>query len=62
MIIDLPKHEAVGITVINEFMEIENDMLKIKFPYSFRKAMYVLTYQMKGKHKCFYCSCEIQEQ
>lgn len=61
MIIDLPKHDTVGITVINEYMEIENDILKIKFPFSFRKAMYTLTYKIKGKHKCFYCSSEIKK-
>lgn len=59
MIIDLPKHETIGITVINEHMKIENETLKIKFPYSLRKAMYTLTYKMKGKHKCYYCGCEI---
>lgn len=61
MIIDLPKHEPIGTMVINPFMEIENDILKIKFPYSFRKAMYALTYQLKGSDQCFYCSCKIAE-
>lgn len=59
MIIDLPKYETIGITVMNEHMKIENGILKIQFPYSLRKAMYALTYKMKGKHKCFYCGCEI---
>lgn len=59
MIIDLPKCETKGITIINEFMIIEDQILKIKFPYSFKRAMYTLVYIMKGKHKCFYCSKDI---
>lgn len=59
MIIDLPKYENVNNIFINENVEVENDILKIKFPYSFRKAMYSVTYKLKGKHKCFYCSSEI---
>lgn len=59
MIIELPKHSPTGITIINKHMKIEYGILKIKFPYSLRKAMYSLTYKMKGKHRCFYCGCEI---
>lgn len=59
MIIELPKHSLNNITIINEHMKMENGILKIKYPYSLRKAMYTLTYKMKGKHKCFYCRCEI---
>ncbi len=59
MIIELPKHNPTGITIINEHMKIEYGTLKIRFPYSLRKSMYSLTYKIKGKHKCFYCGCEI---
>ena len=58
MIIDLPKTND-NILVINDHMIIENGILKLKFPYSLRNAMYSLTYQMKGKHRCSYCSKEI---
>lgn len=59
MIIDLPKNTFEEVLVINEHMKIENGILKLKFPYSLRNAMYILTYKMKGKHKCSYCSREI---
>lgn len=59
MIIDLPEHSAEETLIINDHMKIEDDILKIKFPYSLRNAMYILTYEIKGKHKCFYCGKEI---
>lgn len=62
MIIDLPKHSSKELMFINEHMKIENDILMLKFPYSLRNAMYTLTYMMKGKHKCFYCSKETSER
>ena len=58
MIIDLPKTND-NILVINDHMIIENGILKLKFPYSLRNAMYLLTYKMKGKHRCSYCSKQI---
>ena len=59
MIIDLPKNTSNEILVINEHMKIEDGILKLKFPYSLKNAMYILTYQMKGKHKCSYCTSEL---
>ena len=59
MIIDLPETRGDTQLVINNHMTIENGILKLKFPYSLRNAMYILTYQMKGKHKCTYCFKEI---
>ena len=59
MIIDLPEYELAKTLVINEYMKIENGILKLKFPCSLRNTMYILTYKIKGKHKCTYCSKEI---
>ena len=59
MIIDLPKNSSDEVLVINDHMRIENGILKLTFPYSLRNSMYILTYQMKGKHKCVYCKKEI---
>lgn len=59
MIIDLPKCDASKPYIINENMEIEDGILKLKFPYSLRNAMHFLTYEIKGKHECFYCGKEI---
>lgn len=59
MIIDLPAYDLNKPLVINEHMKIEDGILKLKFPYSLRNSMYILTYLMKGKHKCTYCSKEI---
>jgi len=59
MIIDLPKNTSNEVLVINDHMRIEDGILKLTFPYSLRNAMYILTYQMKGKHKCAYCQKEI---
>ena len=59
MIIDLPKHNSSEPYIISEHMKIEDGILKLKFPYSLRNAMYIITYEIKGKHKCFYCKNEI---
>ena len=34
---------------------IEDGILKIKIEASFRKTMYELTYELKGRNNCFYC-------
>ncbi len=56
MIIDLPQHPLGEVFAINGSMEIENEVLKLHFPINFQEAMYELTYFMKGKEQCFYCS------
>ncbi len=61
MIIDLPQHLLNGVFVINTSMKIEDEILKIHFPINFHEAMYELTYLMKGKKQCFYCSRTFSE-
>lgn len=61
MIIDLPKTSSDETITINNSMKIENGILKLVFPISFQDCMYDLTYFIKGKEKCFYCSRTIVE-
>lgn len=56
MIIDLPQNSQNEVVLINNSMKIENGILKLYFPINFQENMYELTYFMKGKEKCFYCS------
>lgn len=55
MIIELPKK----FTFFNETGEIvayvENGILKLKNTASYKKVMFELTYEMKGRKRCCYC-------
>lgn len=60
MIIDLPKSSKNETIIINDSMKVEEGILKLDFPISFQEAMYDLTYFIKGREKCFYCSRTIE--
>lgn len=40
---------------------IEDGILKIKIEASFRKTMYELTYELKGRNNCFYCKKDFND-
>lgn len=61
MIIDLPETSKDETIIINDYMKVENGILKLNFPISFQDCMYDLTYFIKGKDNCFYCSRAIVE-
>lgn len=55
MIIELPKEVLITDKKKRKVAFIENDILKISRKVSFDKIMIKITYQMKGRGRCYYC-------
>ena len=55
MNIDLPEKFTMYDERKNLIAWIEDGTLKLKVQASFGKAMHEITYEMKGRNKCFYC-------
>ena len=61
MNIDLPEKFTMYDERKNVIAWIEDGTLKMKVQASFGKAMHEITYEMKGRNKCFYCKEEFEE-
>lgn len=62
MIIELPEKFFMEEERTGKKAYIENDILKFTRQVSFRNIMIELTYQMKGKDKCYYCKKKVKEK
>lgn len=61
MIIELPKEFSFEGERKGQKAYIENNVLKLTRQVSFRELMVEITYQMKGRNKCWYCKQEVSE-
>ena len=62
MNIELPKEFSTKNTRKGQRAYIEKGILKITRQVDFSKLMVEITYELKGKNKCFYCGKEVTEE
>lgn len=62
MNIELPKKFSMNNVRKGQKAYIENGILKLTRQVNFSKLMFELTYQIKGKNKCYYCGKKITKE